>query len=115
MDVIIRRLRSGRRGRVALTVTEVVRSCAGFSRDYTKMKLFNRVARRIHSRDRKRTVRLGIERFEDRFLLATFLVTTAADNGDNVNPTANSLRAGILSGNDTILFAIPSGPFVISP
>jgi uncharacterized repeat protein (TIGR01451 family) len=45
--------------------------------------------------------------------MAGFLVTTAADNGDNVNPTAGSLRSAIVQLNqststvqDTISFAI---------
>ncbi|MDX6382621.1 MAG: hypothetical protein QOK48_194, partial [Blastocatellia bacterium] len=50
----------------------------------------------------------------------TFNVTTAADNGDNVNPTPGSLRAAILSANstpgaDTISFAIGSGLQTIQP
>jgi hypothetical protein len=50
----------------------------------------------------------------------TFTVTTAADNGDNVNPTAGSLRAAILNANstagtDNISFSIGSGPQTIQP
>jgi hypothetical protein len=42
---------------------------------------------------------------------ATFTVTTAADNGDNVNPTPGSLRKAIIdangsAGSDTISFNI---------
>jgi peptidase C25-like protein len=42
----------------------------------------------------------------------TFTVTTAADNGDNVNPTPGSLRKAIIDANnsgglDTISFSIP--------
>lgn len=44
---------------------------------------------------------------------ATFTVTTAADNGDNVNPTPGSLRKAIIDANnsaglDTINFNIPA-------
>ena len=51
---------------------------------------------------------------------ATFPVTTAADNGDNVNPTPGSLRAAIIDanntlGSDTITFSIGSGPQTITP
>lgn len=50
----------------------------------------------------------------------TFIVTTAADNGDNVNPTPGSLRAAILGANSTagtdgISFAIGSGLQTIQP
>ncbi len=50
---------------------------------------------------------------EDRTLLASFLVTTAADNGDNTNPVPGSLRQAILSSNavtgpNTIDFNIPA-------
>src|SRR5438034_5241478 len=52
---------------------------------------------------------------------ATFHVTTTADNGDNNNPTAGSLRKAILDANgnpgpDVIDFQIPGGGFqTISP
>lgn len=51
---------------------------------------------------------------------ATFQVTTAADNGDDANPVAGSLRAAIINANsspgtDTIAFAIGSGPQTILP
>src|SRR5215831_17838643 len=52
---------------------------------------------------------------------ATFQVTTTADNGDNVNPTAGSLRKAILDANanpgaDDIVFLIAgSGVQTISP
>jgi titin len=61
---------------------------------------------------------------EVRALLSTFSVTTTADNGDNTNPTAGSLRQAILENNadtgnpaaDTIDFNIPgSGVQVIQP
>src|SRR5258706_346854 len=50
----------------------------------------------------------------------TFMVTTTADNGDNVNPTPGSLRAAILSANstpgtDSISFSIVSGLQTIQP
>lgn len=52
---------------------------------------------------------------------ATFTVTTTADNGDNVNPTAGSLRKAIIDANnavglDTITFNIAgAGVQTISP
>jgi Calx-beta domain/Domain of unknown function (DUF4214) len=51
---------------------------------------------------------------------ATFQVTTAADNGDNVNPTPGSLRQAIISANntpgtDTITFSIGLGAQTIAP
>ena len=85
------------------------------------MNLFNRAGRRRRAVERKRAVELGCERFEDRILLATFTVLVSGDNGDNTNPTPNSLRQAILTANQntgattTILFDIPSGPFTISP
>ena len=85
------------------------------------MKLFNRVSRRVRGRERKRPAfHLNFELCEDRVLLA-IMVTTAADNGDNSNPTTGSLRQAILTANsttgqDTIDFNIPgSGPFIIQP
>jgi hypothetical protein len=49
-----------------------------------------------------------------------FPVTTAADNGDNANPAAGSLRAAIILANttpgaDTISFSIGTGPQTIKP
>src|SRR5437879_3578388 len=79
------------------------------------MKLFNRATRRVRSHDRKRTIHLGIERCEDRFLLAAFTVTNNTDGGPG------SLRQAILDANtapgaDQIAFAIPGpGPHTISP
>ena len=58
-------------------------------------------------------LRWAVERLEQRLAPATFLVTTTADNGDNVNPPPNSLRAAILGVNasldadNTINFDIP--------
>src|SRR5262249_50224604 len=59
---------------------------------------------------------------------STFTVVTTADNGDDVNPVAGSLRAALLDANahdnglntdgarDTIVFAIPgTGPHTIQP
>ena len=50
----------------------------------------------------------------------TFVVTTTADNGDNANPTPGSLRAAIVTANntagtDTITFQIGSGVKTILP
>src|SRR3982074_1304992 len=62
-----------------------------------------------------------VEALEDRCLLATFPVTTAADNGNDLSPTPGSLRAPILSANtspgaDTVTFTIPGvGVQTISP
>ena len=87
------------------------------------MKLVNRVSRRIHSRGRKRPAfHLNFELCEDRVLLAIpILVTTAADNGDNLDPTPGSLRQAILTANstpgqNTIDFNIRGpGPIIIQP
>lgn len=60
-------------------------------------------------------------RFEPKALAAPpIIVTTAADNGDNVNPTPGSLRKAIIDANaapgtDTIVFQIGSGLQVIKP
>jgi hypothetical protein len=64
---------------------------------------------------RRRPFRPGVEALEERQLLSTWVVTTAADNGDNVNPTPGSLRQAILQadagpGGDQIVFAIPTLP-----
>lgn len=60
--------------------------------------------------------RLSLEALECREMLTGFTVTTALDNGNNVSPTPNSLRAAIIAANadptvgaDSISFAIP-GP-----
>ena len=54
-----------------------------------------------------------VEMLEVRQLLSNYAVTTTTDNGDNVHPTAGSLRAAIISANnhsgfDTISFSLPS-------
>jgi hypothetical protein len=64
---------------------------------------------------RGRPFRPGVESLEERQLLSTFFVTTAADNGNNANPTPGSLREAILLANndvatDLILFNIPNVP-----
>jgi hypothetical protein len=87
------------------------------------MKLFNRLNRHIRSRDRKRPAfHLNFELCEDRVLLAIpILVTTTADNGNNLNPTPGSLRQAILTANstpgpNTIDFNIRGpGPIIIQP
>jgi parallel beta-helix repeat protein len=64
-----------------------------------------------------------VERCEGRVLLATFLVTSADDNGDDASPIPNSLRSAIVNSEATsstasdpnkIDFAIGSGPQTIS-
>ena len=64
-------------------------------------------------RARRRPFPLQFEAMESRLLLA-ILVSTAADNGDNLNPTPGSLRQAILDANAatvpaTIDFQIGSG------
>ncbi|QDV32285.1 DUF11 domain-containing protein [Tautonia plasticadhaerens] len=76
----------------------------------------NRSARKAGARG----ARPGVERCEDRRLMATFVVATAADGGDDAAPTAGSLREAILlanasPGEDRIAFAIGSGPQTIAP
>jgi titin len=61
-----------------------------------------------------RGLRPRLESLEDRLAPATFTVTTAADNGDDLRPTAGSLRQQVLRANanpgvDTIQFRIGSG------
>ncbi len=60
-----------------------------------------------------RARRLNLEPLEGRELLAMFMVTTAADNGNNASPTPGSLRAAIVAldadntvGADSISFNI---------
>src|SRR5262249_15959771 len=64
--------------------------------------------------ERKRAVELGVERFEDRFLLATFTVTNTNDSG------FGSLRQQILDANasggpSTIPFDIAPATIAIAP
>jgi hypothetical protein len=72
------------------------------------MRLLKRVIWRWRLRDRKRTVGLGFERFEDRCLLSTFVVNNTGGTG------LGSLRQAILDSNantgttNTIQFDIPT-------
>jgi hypothetical protein len=65
---------------------------------------------------RRRSFRLGVETLEERQLLSTWFVTTAADNGDTANPTPGSLREAIIladnmgKAGDQIVFDIPNVP-----
>ena len=83
------------------------------------MKPNNRMGRRARARGRRRSIELGLEQCEDRFLLSTILVTTVQDDGNNDAPTPGSLRAAIIQANatpnSTIDFKFSSGssPFVI--
>src|SRR5262249_31872855 len=76
----------------------------------------------------RRCVRPQLEVLEDRTVPSTFAVVTDADNGDDVNPVAGSLRAAMLDANahdnglnaggarDVIAFATPgTGPHTIQP
>ena len=54
----------------------------------------------------RNSLRLFVEALEDRQLLSTYFVTTAVDNGDNVNP--EMVRALVLAGA-AIDAAMPSG------
>ena len=83
------------------------------------MKPNNRIERRARAHGRRRSIELGLEQCEERFLLS-ISVTTVQDNGSNSNPTPGSLRAAIIQANNTpnstIDFAFSSGtsPFVIN-
>ncbi len=83
------------------------------------MKLFKKTARRPRTRGRNQAIKLGVELFEERLLLTNIPVMTTADNGSNMTPFPNSLRAAILAAdntpNSTIVFQIMGGssPFVI--
>src|SRR5439155_24062018 len=93
------------------------RSSRGVSAGRTKRQDPSQVSDRLRSTRRL----LRVEGLEDRCLLAPFTVTTTADNGNNLAPTAGSLRQAILGANatpgtDTINFNILGiGPFTISP
>ncbi len=50
-------------------------------------------------RKRRTTCKPSMELLEARILLSTYVVTTTADNGENSNPTAGSLRAAIVQAN----------------
>ena len=78
------------------------------------MKLFNWVSRRIRSRGQKRpAVRLNFELCEERFLLANFMVNSAADtntgtgNNGTLRYVINQLNASADPTN-TIDFDISS-------
>ena len=71
-----------------------------------------------------RRLRLDVERFEDRLLLAVYTVRTTLDNGDNFNPLMGSLRWAIHEVDtresssarpDIIDFAIGPGVQAIRP
>jgi hypothetical protein len=71
--------------------------------------------RKTSRRPRVSTYRPRLEALEDRTLLSAYIVTTTADNGDNTNPIAGSLRDAIMHVNaDTnhTLYASPSDPSV---
>jgi len=86
------------------------------------MKLFNRVSRRVCSRDRKRpTLHLNFELCEDRVLLTNYLVNSTADSSGGTG-TTGTLRYVLnqlpITGTATnaIDFNIPGpGPFIIQP
>src|SRR5262245_22568754 len=68
---------------------------------------------RLAKPSNKRRAMPRLESLEDRCTPSTLLVTTSADNGDNVNPLAGSLRKAITDANanagpDTIVFNIPT-------
>ena len=76
-------------------------------------------ADRGHSRKSRIQVEPGLERFEDRLLMAVFTVTSTADN---TAATANdgTLRGAILASNATttansIVFSLPAGVQTFSP
>ena len=86
------------------------------------MKLFNRVSRRVRSRDRKRpALHLNFELCEDRVLLTNYLVNSTADSSGGTG-TPGTLRYVLnqlpITGTATnaIDFNIPGpGPFIIQP
>ena len=69
-------------------------------------KLFRR------PQDRRRRVR--VESLECRELLSTVFVTTAADSGDNNNPTSGSLRAAIIASNNAPVGTVTTIDFNIA-
>src|SRR5438477_438530 len=78
------------------------------------MKLFNRVTRRVRSRDRKRTIHLAFERFEDRVLLSTFTVTNNTDGGRSTSRPAGNFWFTDDAGNK-IARITPAGTFTEFP
>jgi hypothetical protein len=83
---------------------------------YPWQRTRRRTTLRNHSATCRRQLPLGLEELEDRCLLSSvFTVTTAADNGDNANPTPGSLRQGMLLANTIIEFAIGTGSQTITP
>jgi hypothetical protein len=83
------------------------------------MNRLKRVRQGRRPRDRKHAVELGVERFEDRFLLSTFTVTSTADSAPANNPTSGTLRwaveqADATTGSNTINFNLGSSPQVIA-
>ena len=77
--------------------------------------------RLLHEKTPRRRTTPKLELLESRQLLATFIVTNTADNGNNANPTAGSLRAAIVNSNlDTpgpnhVVFEISSADSGFSP
>jgi hypothetical protein len=88
-----------------------------------RVRRFRRLVDALSRRDASRRApvrrRPTVELLEARELLtATFTVTNAGDNGNNVSPLAGSLRAAIVQADalapgtpSTIKFAIPGGAF----
>jgi hypothetical protein len=71
------------------------------------------------ARKTRRSFRPGLVPLEDRIALSTFQVTSAADNGNNANPIAGSLRWAVVTankqgGSNTIDFKIGRGYQTIS-
>ncbi|MGP0066722.1 MAG: right-handed parallel beta-helix repeat-containing protein [Isosphaeraceae bacterium] len=80
----------------------------------TMMNPFKKVTRHRRLRDRRASIDLGVERFEERFLLSTFTVTNTLDN-----PYTGSLRwavqqADAASSPSIIDFSLGSSPAVIT-
>jgi hypothetical protein len=80
-------------------------------------------ARSARRADGHRRARPSVESCEPRRLLATFVVTSAGDNGDNLNPIPGSVRQAILqsdenpaaSGSNLIVFRLGTPDAVIQP